>query len=192
MKLKLSYYKSDDVVGLAKDLLGKELFTNINGIITSGIISETEAYAGISDKASHAYGGRRTKRTETMFKPGGRTYVYLCYGMHYLLNVVTANKNQAHAILIRSIIPVTGIESMYSRSNKNKMRGLSDGPAKVCKILGVNKTHNNILLNSNCIWIEDNAFDLVNYEISTSKRIGIDYAAEDANLPYRFLLKEKG
>ncbi|NOY49944.1 MAG: DNA-3-methyladenine glycosylase [Chlorobi bacterium] len=189
MKLHLSYYKSDDVVGLAKDLIGKELFTNINGIITSGIISETEAYAGATDKASHAYGGRRTKRTETMYKPGGRTYVYLCYGIHYLLNIVTAGKDQADAVLIRGIIPRTGIEAMYARSKKHKLKGLSDGPAKVCKVLGVNISHNDLMLDSNRVWIEDNNFDAAEYTISISRRIGIDYAGEDAKLPYRFLLR---
>ncbi len=192
MKLHLSYYENDDVVGLAKDLIGKELFTNINGIITSGIISETEAYAGATDKASHAYGGRRTKRTETMYKPGGRTYVYLCYGIHYLLNIVTGGKGQADAVLIRGIIPRTGIGSMYARSKKHRPEGLSDGPAKVCKVLGVNISHNDLMLDSDRIWIEDNKFDAAEYSISVSKRIGIDYAGEDAKLPYRFLLRPKG
>src|SRR3954471_15249269 len=101
--LKNSYYLNADVVFLAKDLLGKTLCTRINNKLTCGIITETEAYAGVIDKASHAYSGRRTNRTETIYSKGGVTYVYLCYGIHRLLNIVTNNKDVPHAILIRAI-----------------------------------------------------------------------------------------
>ena len=103
MKIPLSFYQSDDVVFLARSLLGKSLLTFLDGKLTGGIITETEAYAGINDKASHAYGGRKTKRTEVMYREGGVCYVYLCYGIHYLFNVVTGKKDVPHAVLIRGI-----------------------------------------------------------------------------------------
>src|SRR4051812_21670161 len=111
-KLKASYYANTDVVFLAKDLIGKTLCTRINNKLTCGIITETEAYAGIIDKASHAYGGRRTNRTETMYSKGGVSYVYLCYGIHRLFNIVTNTVDVPHAILIRAIYPTKGIEEI--------------------------------------------------------------------------------
>lgn len=186
-----SYFLGENVVAIARDLLGKELFTNINGKICSGIISETEAYAGITDKASHAYGNRRTKRTETMFQKGGRTYVYLCYGMHHLLNIVTAGENIPHAVLIRGIIPKTGEEIMLKRTNKISLTNISNGPAKLSKALGITTKFDNTQLNENKIWIEDNNFSLSGFEIIADKRIEIDYADEDAFLPYRFFLLNK-
>lgn len=191
MRIAQSYFLSDNVVAIARNLLGKELFTNINGKICSGIISETEAYAGVTDKASHAYGNRRTKRTETMFKRGGRTYVYLCYGIHHLLNIVTAEENTPHAVLIRGIIPNTGKDIMLKRTNKKSLANICNGPAKLSKALGVTTELDNTLLDENKIWIEDTGFDLYNYEITVDKRVGIDYAGEDAHLPYRFLLNSK-
>ncbi|PLX04664.1 MAG: DNA-3-methyladenine glycosylase [Marinilabiliales bacterium] len=191
MRLAQSYFLSDNVVAIARNLLGKELFTNIDGKICSGIISETEAYEGITDKASHAYGNRRTKRTETMYKEGGRTYVYLCYGMHHLLNIVTAKENTPHAVLIRGIIPNSGIDIMFKRTNKKKLTNISNGPAKMSKALGITTDLDNTLLDDNKIWIEDSNFPLSGFEIIVGKRIGIDYAQEDALLPYRFLLANK-
>jgi len=191
MRLAKSYFLSDNVVALARNLLGKELFTNINGKICSGIISETEAYEGITDKASHAYGNRRTKRTETMYKQGGRTYVYLCYGMHHLLNIVTANENIPHAVLIRGIIPRAGKDIMFKRTNKQSLKNISNGPAKMSKALGITTEFDNIPLDENKIWIEDNNFSLIDFDIIVGKRIGIDYAQEDALLPYRFQLVRK-
>jgi len=191
MRLAQSYFLSDNVVAIARNLLGKELFTNINGKICSGIISETEAYEGITDKASHAYGNRRTKRTETMYKQGGRTYVYLCYGMHHLLNIVTANENIPHAVLIRGIIPRAGKDIMLKRTNKQSLKNISNGPAKMSKALGITTEFDNIPLNENKIWIEDNNFSLIDFDIIVGKRIGIDYAQEDALLPYRFQLVRK-
>lgn len=185
-----SFYKSQDVVDIARSLLGKYLFTQINNELTGGIISETEAYNGIVDKASHAYGGRRTKRTEVMFGEGGRSYVYLCYGMHHLVNVVTAPAGIPHAILIRGIIPVYGTEIMLSRCGKSKITsGISNGPGKLTKALGINMIHNNLSLRGNEIFIEDREAKIENMKITVSPRIGIDYAAEDAMLPYRFVLE---
>lgn len=192
MKIPLTYYQSKEVVTLARDLLGKQLFTKIDGKITAGLITETEAYAGITDKASHAFGGRKTKRTEVMYKAGGRTYVYLCYGMHHLFNIVTGGEGVPHAVLIRGIYPTQGIEEILKRRNKTKLtKDISDGPGKLTKALGINLSHNGLELTGNKIWIENANLKISAADILVTKRIGIDYADEDADLPYRFLLSRK-
>ncbi len=188
-KLPIDFYLRNNVVQIAKELLGKVICTRINGIITSGIIIETEAYEGISDKASHAYGGRRTERTVTMYNQGGCSYVYLCYGIHYLFNVVTNVKENPHAALIRGIKPLNGIEEILKRRNQQKLNpSLTIGPGKVTQALGIKKEHNNIDLQGNIIWIENQNIEVLEKNIVISKRIGIDYAKEDALLPYRFEL----
>lgn len=191
-KLSKKFYQNSDVVQVAKDLLGKELFTNINGKLTSGIITETEAYNGIIDKASHAYGGRFTERTKTMYESGGICYVYLCYGIHHLFNVVTNKEGTPHAVLIRNIKPVKGIETILERRNKKKVdKTLNTGPGTLSQALGIKtKEHNGVSLLENKIWIEDNGTIVPENEIVVTSRIGIDYAEEDAKLPYRFLLKD--
>ncbi len=117
-KLQLEFYQRENVIQIAKELLGKILVTNWKGIITSGRIVECEAYAGVIDKASHASGGRRTARNEIMYGEGGYAYVYLCYGIHHLFNVVTNSKGEPHAILVRALDPVEGIEEMLLRARK--------------------------------------------------------------------------
>ena len=119
-KLSADFYQRDDVLLISHELLGKVLCTNFHGKLTSGIIVETEAYAGITDKASHAYGGRRTKRTKTMYASGGTAYVYLCYGIHHLFNIVTNKENIPHAVLIRAIQPRVGIDIILQRRKKRK------------------------------------------------------------------------
>ena len=190
-KIPLSYYQTDDVTGLAQDLLGKFLFSNINGKLCGGIITETEAYAGITDKASHAYGNRRTKRTEVMYKNGGRSYVYFTYGMHHLFNIVTSKEGNPHAILIRAFFPTHGLETISRRrkmdiNNKN----ITNGPAKLCRALGITLAQNDILLNGNIIWLEDRGFRPCQSDIVSGPRIGVDYAGDDAALPYRFFINE--
>lgn len=188
-KLPLSFYTDNDVVSIARSLLGKVLCSNINNSVTAGIITETEAYNGVSDKASHAYGGRRTKRTEVMYKSGGISYVFLCYGVHNLLNVVTAKADIPHAVLIRGMYPLIGIKHMLARTGKIKADySLTNGPGKITKALGVNVTHNNISYQGDELWIEDREIDVNNEDIISSPRIGVDYAGEDASLPYRFVL----
>ncbi len=183
------FYIQEDVVTLAKALLGKRLCTNIDGKLTSGIITETEAYAGETDKASHAYGGKRTARTEMMYARGGVAYVYLCYGIHSLFNVVTNVKNVPHAVLIRAIKPQDGIETMLDRSGKAKLRKAdSVGPGKLSKLLGIHFKDSGESLLADRIWIEETDIMIKDSDISVSKRIGIDYAEEDAGLPYRFEL----
>jgi DNA-3-methyladenine glycosylase len=192
MKLKKAYYLEPNVVKLAKDLLGKVLVTKEGRTITSGIITETEAYNGIVDKASHAYGNRRTNRTEIMFKEGGTSYVYLCYGIHYLFNVVTNVKDHPHAVLIRAIQPLQGKELILRRRGVAKPdKKLCVGPGKVSQALGINMKHNGLDLTGNKIWIEDIGIKIKPKDILVGPRIGVDYAGEDAKLPYRFWVESE-
>lgn len=190
MKLKKTCYLSEDVVNIARELLGKYLFVNIDGIVCGGFITETEAYAGAVDKASHAYQNKRTKRTEVMFVEGGRTYVYLCYGIHALLNIVTAGEDIPHAVLIRGFQPTHGVEYILNRLGKSKItKNMFNGPGKLTKALGITTAYNNLDLQGNQIWIEDLGMKIPDKEIMVGPRIGIDYAEEDALLPYRFQIK---
>ncbi|KFF74631.1 3-methyladenine DNA glycosylase [Chryseobacterium sp. P1-3] len=190
MKLPLSYYSDQDVLFLAQDLLGKVLFTNLNGQITAGIIVETEAYFGIKDKASHAYGGRRTNRTEPLYSHGGISYVYLCYGIHYLFNVVTSVEGDPHAVLVRAIEPLIGKEIMESRRKMPASRAaISSGPGSAAKALGIDQSFNRKDLGGNEIWIEDHGIQYPPEAIVASTRIGVAYAQEDALLPWRFFVK---
>jgi DNA-3-methyladenine glycosylase len=183
-----SFYQRPDVVLIAKELLGKHLFTCFEGELTGGIITETEAYAGVTDKASHAFGGRRTQRTEIMYREGGTAYVYLCYGVHSLFNIVTNQKDIPHAVLIRSIYPTDGLQTMLSRSGKtNVSKDFCIGPGKVSKVLGIHYPHSGWNLNSEQIWLDDKSISVKTDEISSGKRIGVDYAGNDALLPYRFI-----
>lgn len=186
-KLASSFYERADVVAIAKDLLGKVLCTNIDGNLTCGIITETEAYAGVTDRASHAYGGRRTQRTEIMYARGGTAYVYFCYGMHSLFNVVTNNEGIPHAILVRAIKPIDGIGTMLQRASKPRVdKAFGNGPGKVSKILGISCAHTGMSLLHSTIWIEDRKIKIIKSRIQCSPRIGVDYAGEDAKLLYRF------
>jgi len=191
MKIEKEFYLTNDVVSVSRQLLGKVLCTQFDGKITKGIIVETEAYAGETDKASHAYGGRRTARTEIMYAEGGTAYVYLCYGIHSLFNVVTNQKDIPHAVLIRGIKPLEGIELMQERTGKAKLKK-SDGigPGKVSKLLGIHVSHTGLSLLNNEIWLEDHHIKIPTSEITIDKRVGIDYAQEDAQLPYRFIWKK--
>jgi DNA-3-methyladenine glycosylase len=189
-KLGIEFYQRQDVVKIAKELLGKILVTNWKGIITSGRIVESEAYAGIIDKASHAAGGRRTDRNEIMYGEGGYSYVYLCYGIHHLFNVVTNSTNKPHAILIRALDPLEGIEEMLLRTKKKKLdHTLTRGPGNVSKALGITTKHSGLSLLKDQIFIADDGATFSRKEIAASPRIGVDYAGEDALLPYRFYVK---
>lgn len=189
-KLPLSFYRQTDVVALAQQLIGNVLCTRIDEApLTSGIITETEAYCGHNDKASHAYGGRRTARTETMYQSGGIGYVYLCYGIHHLFNVVTNKADQADAVLIRAIKPVEGKERMLKRRKSEKVTpSLTAGPGRLTQALGITTHLDGIDLSGNTIWISDSEEALAKERIATSPRIGVDYAEEDANLPWRFYI----
>lgn len=192
MKLPKSFYLQEDVVSIARQLIGKVLYTNTNGIVTAGIISETEAYEGATDKASHAFGNRRTKRTETMFAQGGIAYVYLCYGMYELFNVVTNLKDIPHAVLIRGIIPYEGLKTMAQRRGVEEIKQKHvDGPGKLSKALSISRNMNDLDLCSDVVWIEDKGIQIEEDQIVAAKRIGINYAEEDAFLPYRFFITKK-
>ncbi|MEZ5007054.1 MAG: DNA-3-methyladenine glycosylase [Chitinophagales bacterium] len=185
-KLDKTFYIKDDVVGIAQKLLGKVLFTNINGRLTAGIISETEAYHE-DEKACHAYNRKRTQRTELLFAEGGKAYVYLCYGIHHLFNVVTGPENIAQAVLIRGVIPYNGVEVMLARRRMDKIKpNLSSGPGTLSKALGITTELNYTDLQSDLIWIEDTGIKVPASEIAATPRIGVDYAGEDAKLPWRF------
>ena len=190
MIFNLYFLKSKDVINVSKNLIGKILITNFDNKLTGGIIVETEAYAGINDRASHAYNNKKTKRTETMFMSGGVCYVYLCYGIHFLFNIVTGPKNHPYAVLIRAIEPTIGITHMINRRNfKNKNFNLTNGPGKLSKALGITKNINGEKINTKLIRLEDNMSKIDKKNILSSPRIGVDYAKEDAQLPYRFYLE---
>lgn len=189
MKLKEDFYQRTNVVKIAKDLLGKILFTNINGLLTGGTIVETEAYSW-KERGCHAYGARKTARNAIMFREGGFAYVYLCYGIHYLFNVVTNREDTPEAVLIRALEPVKGVDVMKVRRG---MHGndfhLTSGPGKLTKALGIERSFNGKSLLDDEIWIEDPGTKVANNCIVASERIGIDYAGEDARLPWRFSVK---
>ncbi len=191
MKLDRDFYLDENVVEIAKYLLGCTIFTKINEILCSALIAETEAYAGINDRASHAWGGRFTPRTATMYKGGGRVYVYLCYGVHNLFNVVTGPKGIPHAVLIRGAIPLSNSETMRNRIGLIGQKKLViNGPGKFSKALGIAMKNNGIDLNEDEIWIEKPSTDSRPGPIIQTTRIGIDYAGEDAKLPYRFFIDD--
>lgn len=190
MKLPGSFYARKNVVKIARELLGKSLYTKIDGIITSGMIVETEAYSW-KEKGCHAFGKRMTGRNEIMFGRGGYSYVYLCYGMHNLFNVVTNEADIPEAVLIRAIQPLEGIGEMKLRRGvlKNPFH-LTSGPGKLTKALGIDRKFNGKYLLNSDVWIEDLGVTLKNKDIIASERIGIDYAGEDARLPWRFTIKD--
>ena len=190
--LPAEFYNRTDVVQIARELLGKVLYTSFNTEITAGIIIETEAYAGAIDKASHAYNNRCTARTEIMYREGGCAYVYLCYGIHSLFNIVTSVKDDPHAVLIRGIEPMHGTEIMKYRKGKiNLIPKDGIGPGNITQLLGIRVEHSGLKLynNSNAekrIWVQDEGIQVLDSDVKTSPRIGVDYAGEDAKLPYRF------
>jgi len=186
-KLSAGFYRRSDVVLIARELIGKVLCSQIDGQFTSGIITETEAYCGRDDKASHANNGTRTQRTETMYQPGGLAYVYLCYGIHHLFNVVTNVGGKADAVLIRALKPLEGTEAMLKRRNYEQIKaGLTAGPGRLTQALGITTKWDASSLLGGTIWIEDRGRILENREISSATRIGVDYAGEDAQKPWRF------
>jgi DNA-3-methyladenine glycosylase len=189
-KLDIGFYKRDDVLQVAKELLGKILVTRWDGAITSGRIVEVEAYNGIADKASHAWNGRRTNRNEIMYADGGVCYVYLCYGIHHLFNVVTNGSGIPHAILLRALEPLQGTDTMLQRTGKKKAdHSLTRGPGNLSKALGIDTSQSGLSLSSRELYIADDGFVYPVSAIASSPRIGVDYAGADALLPYRFFIK---
>ncbi len=192
MKLGKEFYRRDDVVQISRDLLGKVLCTHIDGLRASAVITETEAYAGAGDKASHAFGDRRTKRTEPIFAEGGIAYVYLCYGIHHLFNVVTSVADTPHAVLIRAGTPLDGTAAILERRRKKRIdKKLLGGPGSLAKGLGIVTDYTGTDLVEDVIWIEDQGVVVRTGDITAGPRIGVDYAGEDAKRPYRFMLRNE-
>jgi DNA-3-methyladenine glycosylase len=188
MKLAPDFYRRGGVVDVSRDLLGKVLCTKIDGVLTEAVITETEAYAGETDRASHAYGGRRTKRTEPMYAAGGLAYVYLCYGIHHLFNVVTGDAGTPHAVLVRAGAPLTGFDEMLVRRGRPEPdKTLMSGPGTFAQALGIRTCMTGTDLSGDRIWIEDRGIVLNAASIRSAPRVGVDYAGEDAALPYRFI-----
>lgn len=190
-KLPRSFYARNDVALIAKELLGKILCTEFDGVFTSGKIVETEAYNGENDKACHSCVHGLTDRTKVMFGEPGFSYVYLCYGIHHLFNVVSNVENKADAILIRAIEPMDGVEEILRRRNKTKLhRSVGGGPSIASKALGITTQHYGVDLLGNEIWIEDRGITVSENQIISSPRVGVDYAGDDAKRPWRFRVKD--
>jgi DNA-3-methyladenine glycosylase len=187
-KLETGFYTRGDVVDVARDLLGKVLCSCVDGRLTQAVITETEAYAGINDRASHAYGGRRT---EPMFREGGVAYVYLCYGVHHLFNVVTSKRDDPQAVLVRAGSPLVGIDEMLARRGKASIdKSLLAGPGSLACALGIRIDLSGARLSGDEVWIEDHGIRISDDAIIAGPRIGVDYAGDDAARPYRFHIPE--
>ena len=190
-RLPKSFYMRNDVIQISRELIGKKLVSNFNRRRTSGIIVETEAYLGEIDRASHAFGLRRTARTEVMFSEGGLAYIYLCYGIHYLFNVVVSPKNIPHAVLVRAMEPAEGIPLMLERCKKKDLdHTLTAGPGNLTRALGITTEQTGVsLIRNTPVWIEDAGITVAEENIAEGTRVGVAYAREDALLPYRFTWK---
>lgn len=190
LKLSKSFYTRPDVVQIAQELLGKYVYTKIDGVLTGGMIVETEAYAGENDRACHAHLSRRTKRTEIMYHEGGVAYVYLVYGIYHLFNIITNEKEKADAVLIRAVEPEDGIEEMLLRRNFKAIKpNLTAGPGVFSIAMGIDKKLYGADLTGDVVWLEDKGQFISPENVAAGPRIGIDYAGEDALLPWRFWLK---
>jgi len=191
-KLGKEFFRRKNVVTISSELIGKFLVTNFGNMLTSGMIIETEAYNGVTDKASHAYGGKRTKRNEVMYGESGISYVYLCYGIHHLFNIVTNEEEIPHAVLVRAIIPVDGVPAILKRRKQTSItKKTANGPGTVSQALGIKTANSGLsVIDSKFMWVEDRGIKFPKKEINAGPRIGVDYAGEDAKLPYRFRLSD--
>lgn len=196
-RLPPDFFTRTDVVQIARDLLGRVLVTEFDGLRTAGRITETEAYRAPDDRACHAWNNRRTARTEVMFREGGRAYIYLCYGIHHLFNVVTGPENIAHAVLIRAIEPLEGLEIMMERRGwtdltKHRPAALTTGPGALSRAMGLDTRWNGLHFSDpeTPVWIEEPERLLPEEDIISGKRIGVDSAGECAEWPWRFWVKQ--
>jgi DNA-3-methyladenine glycosylase len=183
------FYRRPDVVQISRDLLGKVLCTFFDGTLTAGMITETEAYCGRNDKACHANDGTRTARTEVMYGEPGRSYIYLCYGIHHLFNVVTNEEELVDAVLIRGIEPLDGMEIMKQRRGMESGKNLSNGPGKLSQALGIRTSMSGDSLMAPPVWIENRNVSVYEREIEATPRIGVDYAGDHSLREWRFLLE---
>lgn len=191
MTINADFYLRTDVLQVARDLLGKVLVTEFDGLRTAGRITEVEAYRAPDDRACHAWNNRRTPRTEVMFQPGGRAYIYLCYGIHHLFNVVTGPEGMAHAVLVRAIEPIEGVEIMLERRKAKRLSpALTGGPGTLTQALALTTrwTGQSLLAADSPVWIEDRGEVILPENIAATKRIGVDYAGECAEWAWRFLI----
>ena len=189
-KLPREFYTRSDVLEVARDLLGKKLVVpNRNGVRVAGVIIETEAYRGPEDKASHAYNGRRTRRTETMYGVGGTAYVYFVYGMYNQFNVVTNVEDVPHAILVRAVEPVEGLDIIRRRRPGRFEHELTSGPGRLCVAMGIDRKLDKADLLGDRVWIEEGV-TVSRRQIARGPRIGIDYAEEWVKKPWRFWIRD--
>ena len=189
-KLPREFYTRSNVVTVARDLLGKLLVVpERDGRRVSGIIVETEAYRGPRDRAAHSFGGRRTKRTETMYGIGGTAYVFFVYGMYNQFNVVTNVEDAPHAVLIRALEPVEGIELMRKRRHGQPDHNLTNGPGKLCIAMGIDRNLDAADLLGDRVWLEQGR-SIPRSQIASGPRIGIDYAEEWIDKPWRFWIRD--
>ena len=189
-KLPIDFYRQADVVSVARQLIGKLVYSNIGGEITGGIIVETEAYCGPHDRGSHAYNNKRTARNEMMYKAGGIAYMYICYGIHNMLNIVTGDEGMSHAALIRAIQPLTGLKVMRERRGIfNNDKRLCQGPGALAKSMGLLKLHNGTDLQGDLIWLADEAINYADGDIVASARVGMNFDGPYKTIPWRFYLK---
>ena len=177
-RLPKSFFERD-ALEVAQDLLGHYLVRIKDGEMLSALIVETEAYRGAIDKGCHAFGNRRTERTEPMFMEAGTSYIYLIYGLNNCLNVVTEKVDNPHAVLIRAVEPVEGLETIKKNRPKiQKIQDLTNGPGKLCKALEIDRSLNKLdMINGDTLFIEKNP-KKPDFKIVSAKRIGIDYAEE--------------
>src|SRR5829696_3832681 len=187
-RLGRDFYARADTLRVARELLGKRLVVpSATGARVSGRVVEVEAYLGAEDRAAHSYGGRRTRRTETMFAAGGTAYVFFVYGMHHQFNVVTGPEGLPHAVLVRAVEPEEGTELMRGRRPVSKERELTSGPGKLCRALGIDLSFDGEdLTKAGRVWLEETGVRLKPEQVASGPRIGVAYAAEDALKPWRF------
>jgi DNA-3-methyladenine glycosylase len=189
MKLSPNFYLREDTLIVAKELIGKYVFTKIDGLITGGMIVETEAYIGPLDAGSHSFNNRKTAKNATMYEEGGVTYLYICYGIHDMLNIVTGPADSSHAILIRAIEPLIGTDLMQLRRGNMPLNRLAKGPGSLAKALGLNKSHNQESLQGDKVWIEDQGVIIRPELIKATARVGLSCAEPYFSIPWRFIIK---
>lgn len=188
-----------DTITVAKELLGKVLVHQTNEYRIAGRIVETEAYLGPEDKAAHSYGGRKTPRVEVMYYQGGYSYVFTIYGMYQCFNIVTREQGIPQAVLIRALEPVEGVKLMtlnrygmdYGDLSKTQVKGLTNGPGKLCMAMGIGKAQNMLDMCArnglDDIYVYEDGYE--DFELVTSERVNIDYAEEYVHMPWRFYVK---